>query len=141
MALVQGEVARTRRAARDEDPRRPAAGGGPRIEEATWASTSGWHVQVRGRGRPIRGAPATVSGSVPSDGAEEPAERSSGLPVDAVSRDHLRQWCGYEQEIAMLREEIDRLRSLVLTAVDVLGRAERQDEAGEAEARARRTLS
>jgi len=61
--------------------------------------------------------------------------------VDAVSRDHLRQWCGYEQEIAMLREEIDRLRSLVLTAVDVLGRAERQDEAGEAEARARRTLS
>lgn len=40
-----------------------------------------------------------------------------------------RQWCGQEQEIARLRAEIDRLPSLVLTAVDVPGRAERQDEA------------
>jgi len=46
-----------------------------------------------------------------------------------MSRDHLRQRRGHEQEIAQLRAEIDRLRSLVLTAVDMLGRAERQDEA------------
>jgi len=46
-----------------------------------------------------------------------------------MSRGHLRQRRGHELEIAQLRAEIDRLRSLVLTAVDMLGRAERQDEA------------
>jgi hypothetical protein len=33
-------------------------------------------------------------------------------------------------EIAQIHAEIDRLRSLVLAAVDVLGRAGRTDEAG-----------
>jgi len=60
---------------------------------------------------------------------KSPPNAPTGSPVSAMSRDHLRQRRGHEQEIAQLRAEIDPLRSLVLTAVDMLGRAERQDEA------------
>jgi len=41
----------------------------------------------------------------------------------------MRRTLSHEQEIAQLRAEIDRLCSLVLTAVNVLLRAERDDEA------------
>jgi len=60
---------------------------------------------------------------------KSPPSAPAGCCVTPASRDHLRQWCRHEQEIAHLRAEIDRLRALVLTAVDVLLRAKRDDEA------------